>query len=209
MADIMGLLRTGSNVVAALSLLLCLGLILLSALGGAVYWVRLNHDLSYWTQFEVYASANGLRLGWKREDFVAGASYAPRMDELVQNRGLHYQPELGTNQIDLTNPADMARVGRVFPGEVYRDFGHGFASYAAQFGPASFRTRIQLILMPRSVAIAVAGFLPLAKVSSLLRRARRRRLAWSRQRCVACGYDLRATPDRCPECGRQSAKGAA
>ena len=46
----------------------------------------------------------------------------------------------------------------------------------------------------------VLGITALPTLAWMRRLARRRR--WARQgRCRACGYDLRSSPDRCPECG--------
>jgi hypothetical protein len=53
------------------------------------------------------------------------------------------------------------------------------------------------IAFPFWAAAAVFGVLPGAWV--LRRQASRRRVRAGM--CGACGYDLRATPDRCPECG--------
>lgn len=55
-------------------------------------------------------------------------------------------------------------------------------------------TTITLPLWP----LAVLCLIFVARWMLLTRRDRRRRQSG---RCIACGYDLRASPDRCPECG--------
>jgi hypothetical protein len=45
----------------------------------------------------------------------------------------------------------------------------------------------------------VTGLVPLARMVGLVRASRRQ----ARGLCAACGYDLRASPQGCPECGAQ------
>jgi hypothetical protein len=55
------------------------------------------------------------------------------------------------------------------------------------------------------LSTAVAGILPLLRIRQILQTNRRLRRT-KQGYCASCGYDLRATPDRCPECGTIPAK---
>jgi hypothetical protein len=56
------------------------------------------------------------------------------------------------------------------------------------------------LYVPYWFPFLVGAFLPGLR----LWRRSRRPLGARRNLCPACGYDLRATPDRCPECGRRA-----
>jgi hypothetical protein len=77
---------------------------------------------------------------------------------------------------------------------VYMRLGLGHVS---QTFPAAAGSRATVISVPFWAVAVVTVTMPLF---ALRRRVRDRRLI-REGRCRACGYDLRATPGRCPECG--------
>ena len=69
----------------------------------------------------------------------------------------------------------------------------GFAHRSRRDASARFHAITFPLWLPTSLFAA----LPLTRFALLIRRRRRS----GEGRCASCGYDLRATPDRCPECG--------
>jgi hypothetical protein len=61
--------------------------------------------------------------------------------------------------------------------------------------------RFSQLMAPHWSLALLFGMLPAVWAVVWLRRRRR----FGAGRCSACGYDLRATPERCPECGTVSA----
>lgn len=65
---------------------------------------------------------------------------------------------------------------------------------------------MRLAFLPLWTLVAITAILPLGTATGLTRQwlARRREARWGH--CPSCGYDLRASPGRCPECGNVPTK---
>jgi hypothetical protein len=158
----------------------------------AVLWVR-----SYWT-----ADVAGVvrqvptphsRLVWSANGDVTYRHQAspPGSKAVYQSPGWIYGH----------GPANARDDFVFFGSNVHRFLGVTYADnvWKSSRGDPLNGEREILVRVPYWLLLAATGALPIKRL--LLRRRRRRAARAAAGLCAVCGYDLRASPDRCPECG--------
>jgi hypothetical protein len=154
------------------------GLSALLCVATAGMWVR-----SYWRQ-------DWICLGIAQQTF--GAGFGRGIIEfrtfrgLDSGAGLHWISDRAGNALNLLEDCKHHALG----------FGLGLPDWVAlALGPEAGH----VVALPNWLLVVITAVLPgwyLRQQAKLADRRRRTGL------CTKCGYDLRATPDRCPECGR-------
>ncbi|MDB5332244.1 MAG: hypothetical protein JWP03_3395 [Phycisphaerales bacterium] len=185
-----GMLRHFFNFLAALSLLLCAGMIAL--------WLR-----SYWgvDQFICITDTKRYVVNFSDGEFAlqtAESEYFRNMQGWQWRRWPGHQSvwqqSLWNRSVVAQRPARRTRLG----------FWWGGIANGNSSGGISGSTSPGVIGPIWPLAFLPAVF-PIAWSAGYRRRLRRRRK--TRGLCPMCGYDVRATPERCPECGFQTANG--
>ena len=190
------MLRPLFTLLSAASLVLCVAT--------CVLWVRSNERLDQFGRYnEIYPegaeSLRGqLRVRWRLDNASASpvrwrSWRAVDMEDLRSPEFLERAP--ADDEVLIRSDAEPAGT---FGFGVYEivPTKYGFLpGDVASAMPGSERWRA--IVVPHWGLAVVSAVLPACWMAVTLQRHRGVRA----RRCVACGYDLRATPDRCPECG--------
>jgi hypothetical protein len=157
----------------------------------SVMWVR-----SYWRceWFEI-----GKETRWRTLGSSSGRLYAAAWTNFARDYGsdAHSYPSTNVDPHRLSLRGDTVQVP-------YREGGIAVMTLnrsLVRIGPLLFGTGTGgddvAVVVPHWAAAALTLALP---ATGFIRR-RREYQKRMQGRCPKCGYDLRATPDRCPECG--------
>jgi hypothetical protein len=182
------------SLASALSLLLCVAV--------CVMWVRsFKHcsdtTLNLRTFYVNLNDANGVVGGAVVHDFAPDRPAWQYRREPVRREDMP-----GSNWVTESGSGKTSRVQSVAPNA------WGFGVHDAGPTPGGSRgawahggRRMWIIWVPYWLPALLTAALPAEAIYRIIRQRRRR----SAGQCKVCGYDLRATPDRCPECGAQPA----
>jgi len=176
---------------------------------GLASFVGLVVTLSLWirTYFVHTATADAVTGGWMTpaevRPFVAKnisvESWAGGVTLYVTSFSVTSEQEIERYQKLPQRGPQYARMGgRPFPDNWWQTLKPTWGSQTSPMPPRLGGSRTMWhVRLPYWLPSLLFALLPAYCVRRWLR-ARRRRAAGQ---CPTCGYDLRATPDRCPECG--------
>jgi hypothetical protein len=173
------------TVAAAVSLVMCLTF--------AVFWVRSKATSDFW---QVIRRSHVGGVGNLRQYQCASDE---GMIQLVYHR--HTETSIrNSRQWPADGKVETERTWRTLPPASER--GARFDTFLGFFNHPLRKDGFHVII-PHWFVVLMSGVLPLAWIHARRRRARRAAAGL----CAACGYDLRASPERCPECGTAVPKG--
>ena len=183
-------MRIAKHVLGALCLLAAL---LLAGVWVRSYWMGDLLSRAWYAREGEYHVRNSEILASGRGELVWRRIEDGRRGHVERDRHMRDGPE-----VPLTR-------SQFLPPSLFYTTWYGFA-YQTEVDSKDAPRRIV-----RTRVIAVPTWLPLLIVAvpgGLWLRGVVRRRRRGAHDCPACGYDLRASPDRCPECGRPAAAGA-
>ena len=161
--------------------------------------------------FNVIALLSALLLAWACWAWVR--SYQPRHLAFEASRGRLYVMfwEGGSRPLAMEFWPGSTFATRAH--ELFRDVinparqrqGREWLGFGYVEGRTPSIPTVRIVVIPLWFIVVVTGAVP---ATWLVRAARRRRRVRENQ-CLNCGYDLRASAGRCPECGTTSADAAA
>jgi hypothetical protein len=165
------------------------GLVLV-AVAAVVAWsnVATTPVIVTWSHYAFIITPDGGRIQWFRADVGEGNPIT----------GVSVSPDQNQVKVSMPNGRALSGPYRLTPPPPLLSRSFGFVQDSLRFQVANVR-RLSLPLWP--IATLFTGLVLIGPVIRYARRARRRR----QNLCVACGYDLRGTPESCPECGRAAA----
>jgi hypothetical protein len=190
----MGMWRRLFNILSAASLLLCVAACVLCVRS---YWIS-DRLWSHGGDRYVYSFRGRMAIGLEYAGFIEDSTW----NDHKWHFSLDYTPGHAAGDKDPLG-------GQGDPGARWDYHFLGFASSASRGGLAArnlYSVAVYLsgyrIVVPHAAIACLFAILP----SLTLRRRRTQYRRHKAGQCGTCGYDLRATPDRCPECGTVAGK---
>ena len=173
------------KVVCALSLLLCLAL---AALWVRSYWHTDQAWVEHWNLYS-FTSSRGRVAGEKSSLFELIETFDARSSSMNVRNGTP-RPYSQSVRAGVGPSPD--------PQLFFRTWSRGRFGFLA-YHSLGIGSETKGIAVPDWALLLLAAALPVSWLLGLRRRRRRWRI--TRNLCARCGYDLRASRGRCPECG--------